>query len=102
MTNIKNQIDELRTWFMNNPSSNDSVKSNYLKILSLLKEGEVYNIKIGLFTCSALHELLKSQMARIDKIDKPNEIVLTGEPEATTEELYSIVREMVIMQLADF
>ena len=101
MTDIKKQIAELRTWFIDNPAHTNQIKINYLKLLALLKEGERLSLKIGQFSCGALHELLAKDLDRVDKIERPDDILLMSEPNATADQLYSRLRHKIQIQLAD-
>ncbi len=98
---ILDEIQEIRSWFMNNDSVTKEIKPKFMRLLILLQNGSELGLKIDGISCLSLHESFKNELGRMEKIDRPNEVLWTGEPDDTAEELYEKVRSLIFTSLFD-
>ncbi|MBX7164588.1 MAG: hypothetical protein K1X49_12930 [Saprospiraceae bacterium] len=107
MDSIRQDVERLRKWFIDNNELNDYVRENienkFNEVISLLEQGEKMNLWFNAgFSYMAVNAYLVANFkGRLQKILNPEKIYLTGEPDATADELYYRLQETMMFQLFD-
>ena len=107
MDSIRQDVERLRKWFIDNDELNDYVRENiedkFNEVISLLEQGEKMNLwfNAGLSYMAVKAYLVANFKGGLQKILNPDKIYLTSEPDATADELYYRLQETMIFQLHD-
>jgi len=104
MTVIELNLQSLRKWFIeHNEYSIENAKElprKFKTLLELLIQGEQVGLKIGSTTCGALHDSFSRNLTRVQKINRPNEIIFDSVEENDVEIIYKKVFSTIIVSLA--